>query len=47
MEVAMSESPKTEVVKCPEPFAPFFAAAEDLMESFFYFLSLEDNGRIT
>ncbi len=31
----MSESPKTTVVKCPEPFVPLFAEAEKLMESFF------------
>ncbi len=31
----MVDSVKTQVVKCPEPFAPLFAAAEGLMGDFF------------
>ena len=34
-EEEMSDTPKTEVVKCPEPFAPLFAEAEKIMGSFF------------
>ena len=31
----MSDTPKTEVVKCREPFTPLFAEAEKIMGSFF------------
>ena len=31
----MSEEAQTRIVKCPEPFTPLFAAAEDIMDGFF------------
>ena len=31
----MSDEAKTRIVKCPEPFTPLFAAAEDIMDGFF------------
>lgn len=31
----MSEKPETKLVRCPEPFTPLFAAAEEIMGGFF------------
>ena len=43
----MGRSPKTEIVKCPEPFTPLFAEAERIMGSFFGDLRREPaQGRI-
>ena len=37
----MSDARKTKLVKCPEPFSPLFAAAEDIMAQFFTGLQRE------